>query len=683
MPANFVGGAREHFDVCLLSMPFPPLNQPSMALGLLKPALLRESISVRTFYPCLWFAEEIGLDLYSFIGDTKQEFLVGEWVFGGVAFPDFHPNHDTFLTAVLSAPVSTGLLRKSRFEADPRGALLQTRDAAPAFIDKVARRILAHSPRIVGCTSTFMQHGSSLAILRRIRELNPLVVTVIGGANCEGEMGAAAARLFPWLDFVVSGEADLLFPELCRLILEHGKKIPAPNLPAGVIGRNHSCVLFGGEAPRASIDKMDTTPVPDFDDYFAALDESPLRRFISPGLAMETSRGCWWGKVHHCTFCGLNGGTMTFRSKSPDRVFSELEHLSERHGIRRFNVVDNILDLDYIRTLLPRLALPEPYTLFFETKSNLKRDQLKVIAAAGIRRLQPGIENMHDEILRLIDKGTTALQNVRLLKWAREIGIFITWNFLWDIPGEQDEWYGEMADWMPSVCHLQPPGVDRIQFHRFSPYHQRPASFGLALEPYPAYASVYPFPPERLRELAYYFQDRNRSRAGEELEKRPNLKRVMRVLAGWNRLWGQGGMGTVGARPLVLIEENSAALDLMRIVDTRPGAIAATHLLYGVERRVYSLCDDIQTPASLAKALAQDGGPPVAEAEMAAAIAELKSRRLLLCLNGKMLGVALRQVSRIPDDDDDFPGGVTDVDNWKKEYFSIPTSIYADSPLSK
>lgn len=665
MAVNSDNRAGESFDICLLSMPFPPLNQPSMALGLLKPALRANGISVRTLYPCLWFAEEIGLDLYSFIGDTKQEFLVGEWVFAGVAFPDFHPDHNSFLDAVLSAPVSRGLLRKSRFEADPRAALLDARAAAPAFIDSVARRVLALHPRIVGCTSTFMQHGASLAILRRIREMDPEVVTMIGGANCEGEMGVAAARLFPWLDFVVSGEADLLFPELCRKVLQKGRTIPASELPAGVITRNVSCVLFGGEAPRASVQEMDNTPVPDFEDYFAALEQSPLRRFISPGLAIETSRGCWWGKVHHCTFCGLNGGNMNFRSKSPDRVFSELEQLSGRHGIRRFNVVDNILDLEYIRTLLPRLAMPKPYTLFFETKSNLKRDQLKVIAAAGIRRLQPGIENMHDEVLRLIDKGTTGLQNVRLLKWAREIGIFITWNFLWDVPGEKDEWYAEMAEWMPSICHLQPPGVDRIQIHRFSPYHQRPASFGLSLQPYPAYSSVYPFPPERLSELAYYFEAQGRPTAREELENRPHLKRVMRVLAGWNRLWGQGGMGVGGARPLLLMREER---DFIHVTDTRPGAIAETHLLYDLPRRVYRLSDDIQTPASLLKALSRDGGPAVSESELANVVAELKERRLLLVLNGRILGLALREVSDIPDSDDDFPGGVTDVESWKVEY---------------
>ena len=46
----------------------------------------------------------------------------------------------------------------------------------------------------------------------------------------------------------------------------------------------------------------------------------------------ETSRGCWWGERMHCTFCGLNGATMSYRSKSPRRAVDEL--MTRRRAIR-------------------------------------------------------------------------------------------------------------------------------------------------------------------------------------------------------------------------------------------------------------------------------------------------------------------------------------------------------------
>src|SRR5262249_52576447 len=117
-------------------------------------------------------------------------------------------------------------------------------------------------------------------------------------------------------------------------------------------------------------------PIPDFSDSNPRIDQSPLKELIRPPLLMETSRGCWWGAKQHCTFCGLNGSTMAFRSKSPERVFDELQYLSARHGLKRIDSVDNILDTRYINTLFPRLRDSKlGIELFYEVKANLRYDQ--------------------------------------------------------------------------------------------------------------------------------------------------------------------------------------------------------------------------------------------------------------------------------------------------------------------
>ena len=96
-------------------------------------------------------------------------------------------------------------------------------------------------------------------------------------------------------------------------------------------------------------------PYPDYDDYFRQFTPSSLSSVETPLLPFQTSRGCWWGEKHHCKFCGLNGGTMAFRSKSPERVLAEIHHLRDRYGIDTISVVDNILDMAYFDTLLPLL----------------------------------------------------------------------------------------------------------------------------------------------------------------------------------------------------------------------------------------------------------------------------------------------------------------------------------------
>src|SRR5262249_48072042 len=226
--------------------------------------------------------------------------------------------------------------------------------------------------RIVGCSSMFQQHCASLALLKRVRELSPETVTLIGGANCEGEMGVETLRAFPWIDCVVSGEADALFGDLCRVLLEHGAAVDAAAVPNGALTRAHLRLepvarsQPGTSAPRSVARDLDRLPTPNYDHYFAALRTSTLSNMIRPGLLAESSRGCWWGEKSHCTFCGLNGIGMSYRSKSARRVLEELEELSERYGLRNIQFVDNILHIAHIQTLLaPLPAGPRRYSLLF------------------------------------------------------------------------------------------------------------------------------------------------------------------------------------------------------------------------------------------------------------------------------------------------------------------------------
>ncbi len=413
-------------DVCLVLMPYASVERPSIALGLLKACLQQSAIQTTVLYPNIWFAQEIGLDVYAALSDILVMDFLGEWTFSGAAFPDFQPDHLEYLRLVTQSEACRCLPG-----LNPNELLWEVREKATLFIERVAQSILDLEPRIVGCSSTFQQHCASLALLRRIRELNPEAITFMGGANCEAEMGVTTHREFPWVDFIVSGEGDDLLPDFCCKLLDYGRDVNPTKLPYGVIAPAHRYSnTVGIKAPRASTQDLDRIPTPDYDDYFETLRTSQIAPYIKPGLLVETARGCWWGQKHHCTFCGLNGSGMSFRSKSPTRVIEEIAELSQRYGLQKIEVVDNILDMDYMNTVLPALAAQEePYTIFYETKANLRREHLQQLAEAGVRWIQPGIENMHDGALKLINKGTTAWVNVQLLKWAREFGINVAWNF--------------------------------------------------------------------------------------------------------------------------------------------------------------------------------------------------------------------------------------------------------------
>ena len=226
----------------------------------------------------------------------------------------------------------------------------------------------------------------------------------------------------------------------------------------------------------------------------------------------ESARGCWWGARSHCTFCGVNGTSMAFRCKSASRVVEELTELARRYRRLDFEIVDNIIALEYFRDVLPRLKeAGYDLRLFYETKANLKREQVRLLRESGVNRIQPGLESLSTPILKGMAKGVTAFQNVRLLKWCAEYGVSVAWNVIYGFPGESPDEYARMAELVPSLVHLQPPKLGRpVVLHRFSPYHERPAHYGLEIVgPRRWHPYVYAADAATLTDLAYSFEYRH------------------------------------------------------------------------------------------------------------------------------------------------------------------------------
>jgi ribosomal peptide maturation radical SAM protein 1 len=633
--------------ISLVQMPYCGLERPSISLSLLKAYLTPRGIESKIVYGNVDFASEVGLDIYRAFEETPCEHMIGEWTFARAAFPEAPADEQGFL-ALAGKPfeeLSNFHLLSQRYP-DLEGARLMSRmrELAPAFVDRMARKVLADRPRIVGCTSMFQQHCGSLALLRRIRELDPEVVTMIGGANCEGTMGEVAHRHFPWLDYVVSGEADAFFADLCQAILEKGRAVPREQLAEGVWGPAHrspapaprtALTVLSHQAPaagqRAVLHSLDDAAVPDYDEYFEALSASDLAVHVKPRLLFESSRGCWWGMKHHCTFCGLNGDGMTFRAKSGPRVLQEMVALRERYGIRWLSAVDNIIDMRHVKTLMPDLArLPEPPYLFYEVKANLKRDQLQVLRDGGVRRIQPGIESMHDDALKLLRKGNSWFINVQLLKWSQELGMQVLWNFLCGIPGESEDWYRELAEWLPALYHLEPPGeyMSTIRYDRFSPYHSSPQAFGLKLVPKKAYRYIYPLPPADLEDFAYFFDDEG----GQPPVWGPAHDALQSRLHDWHRAF----YGRNGRPPARLIASDLG--DRVAIRDSRPGAAEGELVLTGLDYRVWKACDSAHSREDLLASLRNGTGAP-SLAELLAATERLKAQRIVLEWRGRILSL--------------------------------------------
>lgn len=625
-------------DVVLVNMPYSAIEHPSIALGYFSATLKKRNISVDTVSANIFFAGEIGLKEYFLFSNYYNNDLLGEWTFAGAAFPDFNPDHETYFRD-LRLPI-------------PEFKIRRIRQLAPDFIDRMADRVLSRNPRIVGCTSTFQQNCASLALMRQIRLRAPEVITVIGGANCEGPMGKAIKRCFDWIDVVFSGEADDLFPEFCEQVLSTTDRTQALQrvagwAPAPIFLAPNGRLLPNGSSERAVAKNLNALPAPDFDDYFRDLKESGVQRQVLPGLMIETSRGCWWGQKDICTFCGLNGEYIDFRAKSPEVVHQDLRDLTARYGINAFEVVDNILDMKYFKTLLPSIIQSgEKYAFLYEIKSNLRREQVAMLSAAGVRWVQPGIENLEDGVLKAIRKGNTCCQNVQLLKWAREYGVFVIWNYLCDIPGEEDEWHSRVVDLIPLLVHLQPPSSpgSPLRFDRFSVYHEHPDEHGLVLTPAWTYSYIYPVSDAEIGKLAYFF-DNKRPEIVNGGKNRPVWGQMYDRLTEWRNLhyklqeddvWADVSTAT----PLLSVSPGDSGA--LVIEDTRPCAVRRRTEVRGLRARVFEICDEGRTMSAILTECQHTGFPDATAAEVEQIVQEFVNDKTIAFVSARYLNLAVR-----------------------------------------
>jgi ribosomal peptide maturation radical SAM protein 1 len=589
--------------VLLVVPPFAEVFQPPLGVHTLQACAGRAGFSVSIFYAHFTFAAIVGsVKSYRAISAQLSRLLSGERVFAATAYdvpPLGYDRAELLANYTLSStPSENGQvpptiqpvqLAASEYERIER--------LAGEWVEAIATAIAVRPFKVVGCTTMFEQTAASVAILDRVKRLRPDVVTIIGGPNCEDEMAEGIASLGPNIDYIFSGESEHSFVEFLQ-------QLAAGKRPLARIIRGRP------------LQDMNSLPLPDFQEYYDQLHHYLPEATANPDaiyLAYESSRGCWWGEKHHCTFCGLNGMGIGFREKSAEKVLQELQELLARHPWPSVLVMmaDNIMPYSFFKTLvpeLPKLTAERPLLkIFYELKANLSLEQLLALKAAGITEIQPGIESLSTSLLRRMDKGVTAGQNIRLLRYARSLGLFINWNLLYGFPGDECAEYEEMLSLMPLLHHLQPPVVSApLSIDRFSPYFDHPDTYGVSnIKPLTSYEMLLP-PHVNAAKVAYHF---TADYEAASLKYPEQIMRFRKAITEWQKAWQPKTMslffGTfkLNEEPVLEVVQQDNGRYLLR--DTR--GLSGTHTTYEL------------TPAQASAALVPRRYQPAPELEWALA----------------------------------------------------------------
>ena len=162
-------------------------------------------------------------------------------------------------------------------------------------------------------------------------------------------------------------------------------------------------------------------------------------------LLVRITRGCNWNR---CRFCGIYSamGQPDFSCRSLEEINRDIEMLARLHpgtDTAFFGDADPLaagMDVfvgaaRYLRKMVPVKRL----TCYARTSTlhKLGRDNILLLAEAGLNRVHLGLESGDPEILQFQRKGQSAKMVVTVGHWLKEAGIEISYYVLLGLGGRE------------------------------------------------------------------------------------------------------------------------------------------------------------------------------------------------------------------------------------------------------
>lgn len=331
---------------------------------------------------------------------------------------------------------------------------------------------------------------NTLDICRRVKQLNPGCLIVVGGPQVPNSMKQfrrrkskelteqekASDRIHftedfhlkhPFIDFCIHGEGELAFLDLVDTFLEHGKEkcLGLPSVSG--IGEEGNCI-FSYIRPRMRNEELQDLPSPILDGFFdRVLRAYPEQRW---NLMYETDRGC----PYQCSYCDWGGATEDKVTRfSPERIQKEIEWIGSRKIDYIFlaNANFGILDRDStIASLFVEAKNKYGYPKAVSTQ-NAKNPKdhtlraLKILESGGLNKATVmSQQSLNPLTLKLVRRDNMQLDEYyKIQSQMGADGIYTMTDLIFPMPGEDIESIRFGIDTLIDKGQL-----NRIQFNNLS-----------------------------------------------------------------------------------------------------------------------------------------------------------------------------------------------------------------------
>ncbi len=323
------------------------------------------------------------------------------------------------------------------------------------FIMRWAAEIVATKPDCVGFSTMCGSYPLILLLAKAVKHLLPNTCIVLGGpqASVVAEESMAA---FPWIDYIIRGEAESVILDFVNVIAEKKK----PHETSNLTYRTNGKILSTPLGPL--LNDLDSLALPDYRVYphfeqALFLGEDGIKNKFIP---LEAGRGC----PYRCSFCS----TSSFwhrrrRQKSPDLLVEQINCVTHKYNIKTIVLMQDLFAVegdwltDFLRAMGMRCSTNwtcsrRPDSIKAETLSDMKR--------AGCTGIFFGIESGSQRSQKLIGKNLDISKTRRTIEAVVAKGIRVKTSFIVGFPWETAD---DLQDTLSLHQHFLNIGVGSSQ----------------------------------------------------------------------------------------------------------------------------------------------------------------------------------------------------------------------------
>lgn len=353
-----------------------------------------------------------------------------------------------------------------------RTASMYDRSLVDTFRDDIldgARQITRSHPAVVGFSVNQKNLCVSVAVARKVKELDRHIVVVFGGPDCF--LKPDRDYIPPdALDYFVVGDGEFILQRLLSRLVS--------GRPLGDIGG----VLRSGQ--NRHLEHVPENYPSHGKLRHPTFKQFPVEQYIGRSLPVLFTRGC----VRRCVFCNDRSYYRDFSVSAPGEAADRLQSYVDLHGLNTFSFHDQAINgapamCRRFMEEIVRRRMEINWSANCMVRGGMDREFFGLMKSAGCRNLFFGVESFSPRVLERMKKGFSVDEARDVLRSCKEAEIGVLINLIVGFPGETEEDVEETVRFLEqnravidmvlnlSTCFVAPN----------SDLERRPEAFGIVL----------------------------------------------------------------------------------------------------------------------------------------------------------------------------------------------------------